>query len=151
MLYRANGLPVGLLYGPSSYGIVQSSRLDIHLDDLSLFGKPVVLRFENGSSTEGGYAPTEEEWELAGWLIAIFPQLCPWLGSILPETGTYGHPSRVDRVAEVRIVINRSWLSQQGPDRWSLVLVGQEDCAFNQVFDFSGTLLLERRETCLPE
>jgi len=72
MLYRANGLPMGLLYGPSSYGIVHPSRLDIHLDDLSLFGKPVVLRFENSGNIGPGYAPTEQEWELAGWLVAIF-------------------------------------------------------------------------------
>lgn len=144
MLYRANGLPMGLLYGPSSYGIVHPSRLDIHLDDLSLFGKPVVLRFENSGNIGPGYAPTEQEWELAGWLVAIFPQMSPWISSLLAENGMDGRPSRMDRLAEARIVINRAWSSRQGAERWSLVLVGL-DGVHEQVIDFSGSLLLERR------
>jgi len=50
----------------------------------------------------------------------------------------------MDRLAEVRIVINRAWSSRQGAERWSLVLVGL-DGVHEQVIDFSGSLLLERR------
>jgi hypothetical protein len=143
---KTGGLPVGLLYGTPCYRNLPGSRLDIELDDLSFFGKPLILRFQNENAAPADHVPTEEEWELAGWILAMFPQLCPWLSAMLLEPGMQGQTSRLDRVSGVRIEINRSWLKSPISEKWSLVLVGLDGKPFDRILDFSGTLLLEMRE-----
>ncbi len=146
MVRQIGCLPMGLLYGAPCYRNVPGSRLDIELDDLTFFGKPLILRFQNENATPADHVPTEEEWELAGWILAMFPQLRPWLSAMLRGPSMEGDSSRLDKISGVRIEINRSSFKAPGSEKWSLVLVGLDGKPFDRILDFSGTLLLEMRE-----